>query len=254
MTDATTEVLSRPWFYRFELPDGQHTQSYLPAEAQAVHSTRLQMLDACLQPRFDGRWSQLRAIDLACHEGFFSAHLTGLGVAEVLGIDARQNHVEDALLMARALERSGFTARKADIFDLDPDALGRFDIVLNLGLIYHLENPVGALRLSRALTRQVCLVETQVAPNLSGPLDWGHYEFVKPMQGSFAVIDETEETRGPEMSTAGICLAPSVEALLWIMTKVGFDRVELLKPPADAYEQHRFGKRVMVAGYVDSTS
>jgi len=253
MPDVTAQVLSRPWFYRFELPGGQCTESYLPAEAQAVHSTRLAMLDSCLQALFSGAWSGLRAIDLACHEGFFSAHLAKLGVAEIIGIDARQSHVDDAMLMARALGNSAFTGHCADLFDIGPERWGSFDIVLNLGLIYHLENPVGALRISRALTRRVCLVETQVAPNLSGPLDWGHYEFVKPMQGSFAVIDETEETHGPEMSTAGICLAPSVEALLWIMRKVGFDRVELLKPPENSYEQHRFGKRVMVAGYVDAT-
>jgi len=35
------------------------------------------------------------------------------------------------------------------------------------------------------------------------------------------------------------------------MHAVGFDRIELLQPPADAYEQHRHGKRVMVAGFVD---
>ena len=31
--------------------------------------------------------------------------------------------------------------------------------------------------------------------------------------------------------------------------QIGFSRVELLPPPADAYEQLRYGKRVMVAGY-----
>jgi len=35
------------------------------------------------------------------------------------------------------------------------------------------------------------------------------------------------------------------------MRKVGFRRVEILPPPADAYEQLRYGKRVMVAGFVD---
>ena len=61
-----------------------------------------------------------------------------------------------------------------------------------LGLIYHLENPVGAIRKAHALCKDVCLIETQVAPNLSGQLDWGNYTFVKPMMGSFAIIDETE--------------------------------------------------------------
>jgi len=73
---------------------------------------------------------------------------------------------------------------------------------------------------------------------------------VRPLKGSFGIIDETDDTHGPEASTTGICLVPSVEALLWILGKLGFSRVEVLPPPADAYEQIKHGKRVMVAAWV----
>jgi hypothetical protein len=161
--------------------------------------------------------------------------------------------VDDANLISRAQQLDNFEAVKRDVHALDAKQLGRFDIVLMLGLIYHLENPVGAIRLAHSLTRKVCLIETQVVPNFSGNVDWGSYQFVRPLKGCFGIIDELNETHAPEASTGGICLAPSTEGLLWIMHAVGFDRVELLIPPADAYEQHRHGKRVMVAGFVDST-
>lgn len=250
--DLISQVLARPWFYHFQLPDGRQTECYLPPEAHAVHTTRREMMLRCLDKHLPEDWSGLNAVDLACHEGWFSMALAERGMGSILGIDARQDHVEDATLIAQALGREQqFRGHCQDVHSVDSQHLGQFDVCLMLGLLYHLENPVGALRVARALTGRVCLVETQVAPNLSGPLDWGNYQFVKPMMGSFAIIDETEETHGPEMSTLGICLAPSVEGLLWLMRKVGFDRVELLAPPQDAYEQHRFGKRVMVAGYVD---
>ena len=67
------------------------------------------------------------------------------------------------------------------------------------------------------------------------------------MMGNFAIVDETEETHGPETSTTGICLVPSLEALLWVLRKVGFRDVQVLPVPADGYEQLRYGKRVMVA-------
>ncbi|MEP7097741.1 MAG: hypothetical protein ABI748_08775, partial [Dokdonella sp.] len=70
-------------------------------------------------------------------------------------------------------------------------------------------------------------------------------------KGSFGIIDETDDTHGPEASTTGICLVPSIEALFWIMRKIGFARVELVPPPENAYEQLRYGKRVMVVGYVE---
>ncbi len=84
---------------------------------------------------------------------------------------------------------------------------------------------------------------------MTGVVDWGSYLFQRPMVGSVAIIDETEETHAPEASTTGICLCPSYEALVWLLGKVGFARVERVAPPADAYEQHASGKRVMVVAY-----
>ena len=251
MSTDEQAVLARNWFYNFELPSGQQTSSYLPAEAAAIHSTRLNMLSRCLQAHYGAEINTKTAIDLACHQGFFSHHLLKLGHRSVLGVDARQEHIDDASLICRAMQHNNAEFKRSDIFALDiaPPA-EQFDTVLMFGLLYHLENPVGALRVAHALTRDVCVVETQVAPHMSGQLDWGHYTFVKPMQGSFAVIDETEETHGPEMSTLGICLAPSTQTLLWIMRKIGFRKVELLRPPEGSYEQILHGKRVMVAGYV----
>ncbi|MEZ5455557.1 MAG: hypothetical protein R3F04_05520 [Lysobacteraceae bacterium] len=42
-----------------------------------------------------------------------------------------------------------------------------------------------------------------------------------------------------------------VEALVWIMQRIGFPRVEVLPVPEDGYEQLVHRKRVMVAGWVD---
>jgi hypothetical protein len=50
----------------------------------------------------------------------------------------------------------------ADVFNLHRERMGTFDVVLCLGLIYHLENPIGALRIARALTAAVCVVESQL--------------------------------------------------------------------------------------------
>ncbi len=244
------KIQQRDWFYNFTLPDGQSTQSYLPDEARAVHDTRLQMMQSCLNDFYGTAPENITAIDLACHQGYFSHHLIATGHHHVTGIDARQEHIDDASLICEAMGHQNIQLQQRDVFSLSPETDGQFDTVLMLGLLYHLENPVGALRVAKSLCKQVCLVETQVGPHISGQLDWGHYEFVKPMMGSFTVIDESHEVHGPEMSTLGICLAPSTETLIWIMRKIGFSRVELLTPPKGAYEQIRFGKRVMVAGYI----
>ncbi len=249
MTELINKILKKKWFYQFHLPTGEVTESYLEDEIMAMHTTRLSMLGSVLNARYHGKWHDATAVDLACHEGYFACQLAAKGV-NVTGLEARQNHVDDANMIAKGMQLDNkFHAKCADVHDVTAEKYGDFDIVLMLGLIYHLENPVGAIRTAYCLTKDVCFIETQVAPNLSGQLDWGNYQFVKPMKGSFAVIDETYELDGPEMSKTGICLAPSIEALVWIMQAVGFNNVAVIKAPDGAYEQHRFKKRVMAVGY-----
>jgi SAM-dependent methyltransferase len=251
MSALEAEVLAKTWFYRFQLPSGAVTRSYDDGALDAIHETRLRMMDAALAPVFPQGLGRRTAADLACHQGFFSVELARRGCAPVTAIDARAEHVADCNLVARALGLDAVVrAQQCDVHAVTAQRFGTHELVLCFGLIYHLENPVGALRVARELTAPggVCLVETQVVPNLSGPVDWGAYRFVKPLQGVFGLVDETYETHGPEMSTTGICLAPSVEGLLWVMRKVGFREVALVAPPEGAYEQHRYGKRVMAIG------
>jgi tRNA (mo5U34)-methyltransferase len=250
-SEALAQVRARQWFYEFDLPDGTTTPSYLPPGVAKIHSTRLEMLWRALAPLAAAGWPALTAVDVACHQGFFASHLARKGCRDVLAVDARPEHIADTALIGALYGLPNLRTAQVDINRLDPATLGTFDVTLMLGLLYHVENPVGTMRLARALTRRACVIETQVVPNMTGVVDWGAYTFQRPMIGSFAIIDETDETHAPEASTTGICLCPSYDALVWVLRKVGFARVERIAPPADAYEQLAAGKRVMVIAYVD---
>jgi hypothetical protein len=250
MSSLIEQALSREWFYTYDLPGGITTPTYHGTDIQAIHDTRWQMLESCLDQHLGPDRQGLSALDLASHQGWFAVNMANSGFSPVLGIDARQSHVDDSNLIARILETQNLSFRKGDVHDQDPEQLGQFDVVLMLGLLYHLENPVGALRMCRALCRKLCVIETQIVPGISGYVDYGSYEYVRPLKGSFGIIDETEETHGPEASITGVCLVPSLDALMWLLRKVGFSSAEVLQPPADAYEQLRYHKRVMVAARV----
>ena len=246
-------VLGRKWFYRFQLPGGAVTDSYSPAPVASIHETREQMMFSVLDPLVGSGWEQATAMDLGCHEGYFAHRLAAKGCARVVGVDARGESIENANLLRSAFGRTNVEFQVGEVQALEPTRLGTFDIVLLFGLLYHLEDPVAALRLARRLTRRVCLLETQLAPNLGGILDWGTSSTVKSIQGSFAIIDETPElaSGNREANLRTISLVPSLEGLLWLMRALDFARVEVVPPPANAAnEQLRTGKRVMVAGYV----
>ncbi len=250
MSTLIEQAHSREWFYSYELPDGSTTPTYHGGEIQPIHDTRWQMLQACLDDRLGKSRSGLTALDLASHQGWFALKMAQAGFATVSGIDARESHVDDSRLISEiyGLDQLSFT--QGDIHELDSGQLGQFDVVLMLGLLYHLENPIGALRTCRALCSNLCIIETQIVPGISGYVDYGSYQYVRPLKGSFGIIDETDDTHGPEASITGICLVPSLDALLWTLRKVGFSDVSVLEPPEDAYEQLRYHKRVMVAAQV----
>jgi tRNA (mo5U34)-methyltransferase len=246
------DVLARDWFYAFDLPDGRTTSPNVPPDTATIHTARLEMLWSVLQQTFDSCWSELSALDLACHQAWFASHLARRGLKDVLAVDVRAEHLDDATLIREVYGLDRLRLARHDVRMLAPGELGQFDVVLVLGLIYHLENPVGALRVARGHTRRLCLVETQLAPNISGPTDWGSYRYVKQMVGSFAVVDETPEVSSGnrEANLEAISLFPSLEALRFLMERVGFDRVEVVAPEG-GNEQLESGKRAMVAGWVE---
>lgn len=251
MTDFQNACLAKEWFYPFVLPNGQTVPSTHQHQLDLIHDTRTQMMNDFIHRHFGSLDDKkLEAIDLACHQGWFSSQLVTLGFDKVLATDARDTHIADARLIFNALDQSGeIRTLQSDVHSLDTTALGKFDLVLCFGLIYHLENPIGALRKAFELCKNVCLIETQIAPGQSGMVDYGSYRFVKQIEASFVVIDETHETHGSEASTQGICLIPNLDGLIWILGKIGFSRVEAVPVPADGYEQLLYGKRAMLAAY-----
>ena len=247
---ALERARARQWFYEFDMPDGTRTRSWLPEGVEKIHTTRLALMQAALDAAVGPDCSALTAVDLACHQGWFALHLARRRFREIVGVDAREEHLADARLMAEVQGARSLRTLRLDIEEARAEQIGQHDVTLMLGLLYHLENPVRALRLARAVTRRVMLIETQVVPHMSGMIDWGSWSFRRPMVGVFGIVDETQETHAPEASFGGICLAPSIETLEWLLKRVGFARVERLVPPADGYEQLVGQKRVMFAAYV----
>ena len=243
-------VRARPWFYEFDLPDGGRTDSYLPDSLKPVHETRLEMMWRALGPVVKGDWRSFTAADIACHQGYFSTHLARKGCRRVVGVDARASHVADARLITRLYGLGNLRIEQHDVRSLTPGTLGLFDIVVVFGLLYHVEDPVGLLRLARGMTRRVCLIETQLSPEGPTSVEWGTSDVRHEVKGTLALVDESGDTDGLQANLAPISMCPSLSALRWLMTTVGFSRVEIVEPGPGAYEQFASGARVMAAGYV----
>ncbi|HLW59015.1 MAG TPA: methyltransferase domain-containing protein [bacterium] len=149
------------------------------------------------------------ALDVGCGLGHFSGFLREMGF-NVRAIDVRPENVAEA--SARYPE---IRFEVNDIENPTIESLGQFDAVLCLGLLYHLENPFLAIRNLSALTREICIIETMIAP------------FASPLT---ALIEERE---GEDQGRDYIAQIPSEAWLLKVLHRVGFPYVYRVSPMPD---------------------
>ncbi len=86
-------------------------------------------------------------LDIGCNAGFYSLEMKRRGAARVLGIDSDERYLAQGRLAAE-VEGVDIEFRRLDVYDVG--ALGeRFDLVIFMGVLYHLRHPLLALDLIR---------------------------------------------------------------------------------------------------------
>jgi len=235
----------RVWFYEFELPDGTRTRAELPPEILRIHTSRRATLGRIIRDQVKDSKS-LSALDLASHQGYFSAEMAK-HFDRVHGLEFRAEHVEAARLIADVLALRNVTFNQADLQKMDLDKALCADFVLVYGLMYHLEDPIHALRLASELCRKHILIETQVFPyDISGRIEDGYYQEQRAVHGVFSL--SVDSSSNPVGGSTDLALVPSLNALLFLLKTFGFREVTVLEFDPTEYEQFRRGARVVVYG------
>ena len=104
-------------------------------------------------------------LDIACNSGFWSLQCALLG-ADVVGFDGRPELIEQANLIRSIVGLNNLQFRVLDFWDMSPQTLGgTFDIVLNLGILYHLPKPLEALERTVLMANECVLLDTDVYPS-----------------------------------------------------------------------------------------
>jgi SAM-dependent methyltransferase len=125
-----------------------------------------------------------RVLDIACNSGFWSIQCALLG-AEVVGFDARPELIEQARLVKGITGADRAEFRVLDFRDMSPETLGgTFDVVLNLGFLYHVPEPVEALELTKRMSRGRILLDTAVHPSADCAI---HLKWEQPVDVRMAV-------------------------------------------------------------------
>lgn len=160
--DASDDIGRRivalaPWFQNIHLPSGHQTAPDHPLGDY---------------PAF--KWEQLRdslpvdmsgwtALDIGCNAGFYSFELARRG-ASVVGIDHDEHYLSQARWIAGQLDLEGHIAfRRLGVYDL-ARIQEIYDLVLFMGVLYHLRYPLLALDLVSEKVRKVLVLQTLTMP------------------------------------------------------------------------------------------
>ena len=248
---ALEEELRREprWMFPWRLAPGLDAPLLGP-NLPAVHRTRMELMERPVREALAAAGPNASALDLACCEGWFAQRLLEWGAEQVVGVDLRDVNIRRAELVR---EHFGISAEQlrfvqSDVFDLDLEELGQFDVVLVLGLVYHLEDPVGAVRRARALTKSLCVIESQLTRQ-ERPIVHGNgvNDVLFAAEPSFAAMVEPDAEHNQLASASGILsLIPNRTAFEQMARVAGFEHVEVLRPRSDHDRQYVRGDRAVL--------
>ena len=153
-TDLQARVAAIRWYHTIDL-GGITTQGVddSPARLARVH------LPASLEG--------LSVLDIGAWDGFFSFECERRGASRVVAADHYSWHgagwgTKAGFTLAREVLGSRVEDIDIDVMDLTPERVGTFDLVLFLGVLYHLRHPFLALERVASVARDRLILETVV--------------------------------------------------------------------------------------------
>ncbi|MCW8196139.1 TIGR04290 family methyltransferase [Proteobacteria bacterium 005FR1] len=157
-SDTHQEVAAKaPWFHNLHLPDGTQTApDHFLGDFPAY---KWQELEPALPANLDG-WT---ALDIGCNAGFYSIELARRG-AQVTAIDSNPHYLEQARWAAPQFGvEDKIEFRQQQVYELAQDD-ERYDLVLFLGVLYHLRYPLLALDIVSRKAKNLMCLQTMTMP------------------------------------------------------------------------------------------
>jgi tRNA (mo5U34)-methyltransferase len=142
-------VDSYSWHHQIDLGDGIVT----PGRDRSARK-----LEALQLPSLHGK----SVLDVGAWDGYFSFATERLGAERVVALDSViwQNVSKEPFELARTRLGSKVEDVEMEVLDISPETAGEFDVVLFLGVLYHMRDPMAALEAVASVTKELLVVET----------------------------------------------------------------------------------------------
>jgi SAM-dependent methyltransferase len=178
-----------------------------------------------------------RVLELGCLEGGHTFEVARLA-REVVAIDARRENLERARWLQGILQFANIQFVEADLESADLDAWGRFDVIFNVGLLYHLPRPWELLQRLAPLASAMFLW-THVAPDESATVERGGYT---------GILYGEQGRADPLSGMSESSFWPTTDELLRMLGDAGFSAFEILNED----RQHPHGPALLLTCRTDA--
>ncbi len=143
-----------PWRHNVQLTDGIRT---LPEDFD-YPATRWNVIAPYIPSDLSGK----TVLDIGCHCGFFSTQLKRRGAERVVGIDVVPNSLAQARFLSHWFDLP-MELLQFDAYGISE--LGAFDIVLFLGVLYHMKHPLYALEQIAKICKETMYFQSVILCN-----------------------------------------------------------------------------------------
>ena len=135
---ARIEALG-PWFHNIDLGGVWTAPDHFLGDYPNVKFQRF-------GPHLPADLTGKSVLDIGCNAGFYSMEMKRRGAERVVGIDSDDHYLAQARFAAETLGYDNIEFRNLSVYDVA--ALGeKFDLVIFMGVLYHLRHPLLALDL-----------------------------------------------------------------------------------------------------------
>ncbi len=220
--DQKKDLLARvqaliPWGgYVIQLADGVLTGSGLNSEHTIY---RAHLICNAVKQLAGKSFADYSVLDMACNHGYIGLQCAFDGAKETLGCDLRKANIKKAQLLKEHFEIENASFKCEDVYQLDT----QFDVVLNLGLLYHVTDPYLLIAKTYDTCRQFAVVDT-----------------ITHLAPVSAFIQRTNKNNQHHAEGRyNVEYQPTYHALLDLMHAVGFkDLVEVVPAPSTPAATH----------------
>ncbi len=187
MSMDPTELRSRiselgRWHYRFEFDGGVATPIWSEDRVNRHEERSHYFFERLLQVT-GGSLRGRRVLDLGCNSGFWSLKAIQAGAEYVLGIEGRQMHVDQAKFVfeAKGIDPDRYRFELGNV--LSYPVSNDFDVVLCLGLLYHVSKPTELFEVMARSGADILVIDTRVSNIPSSCFEIRHENLDDPRNG-----------------------------------------------------------------------